>query len=223
MNTCPPENTGRSPVKAKVIGVMDNYHQSDLRSLVKPMLLMPAFGWEDKLAVRVQGGQIPATVSAISAKWEVFFPNQPFDYGFLEKDFAQTYRREEKTGRIFGIFAGLAIFISCLGLFSLAAFAAERRTREIGIRKVLGASLGNIFTLLSREFIYLVLMAFGLSVPIAWIITQKWLQNFAYQADIGLGLFLTVGVLALLIALLTIAYQSWRAAGLNPVEILRDE
>ncbi|HLR33141.1 MAG TPA: FtsX-like permease family protein, partial [Fodinibius sp.] len=151
------------------------------------------------------------------------FTDEPFTYTFLDDEFAKMYRTERRLGQLFGGFAGVAILLACLGLFGLAAFAAQRRTKEIGIRKVLGASVTSIVGLLSKDFLKLVALGFVIAVPIAWYAMNKWLADFAYKTDIGPGIFLLAGGLTLFIALATVSWQSIRAALVNPVDSLRSE
>jgi len=148
---------------------------------------------------------------------------QPFNYTFLDEAFDQMYRTEQRVGNIFITFAILAIFIACLGLFGLSAFMAEQRTKEIGIRKVLGASVGNIVTMLSKDFLKLVLIAAVIAFPLAWWGMRTWLQDFAYRTEISWWIFALAGAVAVLIALATVSFQAVRAAVSNPVESLRSE
>jgi putative ABC transport system permease protein len=147
----------------------------------------------------------------------------PFSYSFLDDRFRKTYEAEQNTGKLLGIFAGLTIFVACMGLFGLAMFTAQQRTKEMGIRKVLGASVGNIVTLLSKDFIKLVIIAFVIAAPIATLIMNKWLQDFAYRTDISAWVFIATALLSLLIAFLTISIQSVKSALANPVKSLRTE
>jgi len=211
------------PVTGEVIGVINDYHQSDLKTAIYPMVFKYAQGGEDKIAVNIAAGQIRNTVDAIQDKWTSFFPAEPFSYSFLDDFFDQTYARETKTAQVFGIFSGLAIFISCLGLLGLVAFAAERRTKEIGIRKVLGANLGNIIGLLSKDFVRLVIVAAFIAFPIAWWIMSQWLERFAYRVELSWWVFAIAGIATLLIALITISFQAIRAATANPAESLKTE
>ncbi|MBA7675580.1 hypothetical protein ES703_83816 [subsurface metagenome] len=159
----------------------------------------------------------------IEDQWQEFIPDQPFDYYFLEDDLANLYENEERTGLIVTLFSILAIFIAGLGLFGLASFTAEQRTKEIGVRKVLGATVTNIVTLLSKEIVVLVLIAAAIAWPLAWYGMGRWLEYFAFRISLGISTFILAGVLALLIALLTVSYQAVRAALANPVEALRYE
>ena len=156
-------------------------------------------------------------------KWAEIAPDQPFDYFFLDESFDRQYRAEEKLGLVFSNFTLLAILVASLGLFGLASFTAEQRTKEIGIRKALGATVSSIMILLIKEFTRWVFLANIIAWPIAYVAMNHWLQNFAYRIDIGLGRFILAGVLALAIALLTVGYQAIKAAKANPVEALRYE
>jgi putative ABC transport system permease protein len=151
------------------------------------------------------------------------FPGQPFQYSFLDEDFDRMYASEQRLGKIFTVFAGLAILIACLGLFALTAFTAEQRTKEIGIRKVLGASVSSIVVLLSKEFGKLILIAFAIAAPIAWFGVEWWLKNYTYKVEIGMMVYILAGAFAFLIAWITMGYQSVRAASSDPVKSLRSE
>jgi putative ABC transport system permease protein len=155
--------------------------------------------------------------------WSKFEPELPFRYAFLDREWASLYEKEVTTRRISGLFTLIAIFIACLGLLALAAFTAERRTKEIGIRKVLGASVPNLVTLLSLDFLKLVLIGIVIAIPLSWYVMNEWLQQFAYRIQIGMGVFMLAAILAILIAFLTVSFQSIRAALLNPIRSLRDE
>jgi putative ABC transport system permease protein len=164
-----------------------------------------------------------ALVSRIENKWKSLAVGQPFNYQFMDESFDEMYRAEQRVGNIFISFAILAIFIACLGLFGLAAFTAEQRNKEIGIRKVLGASVGNIVAMLSQDFIKLVIIAAVIAFPLAWWGMSKWLEEFAYRTKIEWWMFALAGVGALTIALLTVSFQAIRAAVANPVESLKNE
>ena len=159
----------------------------------------------------------------MESTWNKFLPNLPFDYHFIDEDYAQLYEAEQRQGRVFIGFAILAIFIACLGLFGLAAFVAQQRVKEIGVRKVLGATTAGIVGLLSKDFIKLVIVALIIASPLAWWFMHQWLDNFAYRINISWWIFATAGVLAIVIAFLTISAQSLKAALANPVESLRSE
>jgi ABC-type antimicrobial peptide transport system permease subunit len=173
--------------------------------------------------VKTTGKSAPQAIAAAEKIWKQYNPEHPFEYNFMDEAFDRMYKSDQRTGKLFNIFAGIAIIISCLGLYGLATFTAEQRTKEIGVRKVLGASVGNITALLSKDFLKLVLIGNLIAWPVAWYLMHKWLENFAYQINISFWVFLLAGVLALLIALLTVSYQSIRAALSNPVKSLRSE
>jgi putative ABC transport system permease protein len=175
------------------------------------------------MALRVHSGNIPQLVSKVEDEWRKISPGVPFSYSFMDEDFNAIYKTEQRMGGISLSFSLLAIFIACLGLFGLAAYAAEQRTREIGIRKVLGATIGGIIALLSRDFLRLVLVSALISFPFAWWAMHHWLQDFAYRIEIGWQVFALAGVLSVAIALLTVSFQALRAALMNPVKSLRSE
>jgi putative ABC transport system permease protein len=166
---------------------------------------------------------LPATISAIENKWKTLIPNRPFSYYFLDEFFDRQYRSEERFGKLFLNFAVLAIFISCLGLLGLASYSTMQRTKEIGVRKVMGASVSNIINLLSKDFLKLVLISFFIAAPLSWFFMHQWLEDFAYRINISWWVFAVAGITALLIALFTISFQAVRAAITNPVKSLRTE
>jgi putative ABC transport system permease protein len=172
--------------------------------------------------VQLAGGKdISGTISGIEAKWKSIIPNRPFSYYFLDEYFDRQYRSEDRFGRLFLNFAILAIFISCLGLLGLAAYSTLQRTKEIGIRKVLGASVGAIVNLLSKEFLALVAISFLIAAPLSWYFMDKWLAGFVYRMSIGWWVFAVAGIMALFIALFTVSFQAIKAAVANPVKSLR--
>ncbi len=207
----------------QVIGVLKDFHFESLHDEIVPTVyfVAPYMAWN--AVVRIRPENIAGTMKFLESKWEQFNPGQPFEYRFLDEAFDTLYRREKRQGEIFGTFAMLAILVACLGLVGLASFAAEQRTKEIGIRKVLGASVPGIVKLLSREFLALVLLANLIAWPVAYFIMKKWLEDFAYRIDINALPFLAGAVVALLIALLTVSFQTIKAALANPVEALRYE
>jgi len=175
------------------------------------------------IALKVNPLTIADTLAFLRKKWKQIDPTQAFDYFFLDEAFGRQYKADEKLSRIFFCFTLLAIFIACLGLFGLVSFTAQKRTKEIGIRKALGASVSEIIWLLSKEFTRWVLLANLIAWPLAYLAMNKWLQNFAYRINIGVGTFALSALLALLIALLTVGFQAIRAARANPVDTLRYE
>ena len=206
-----------------VIGVINNFHQKSLRYPIEPVIFQPSYGTDNPICIKVDTKDLPSTVATIKARFEAFFPGNYFDYYFLDDKFNRQYSDDQLFGKVFGIFAGFAIFIASLGLMGLSLFATAQRTKEIGVRKVLGASVSNIVLLLSRDFIRLVLIAFVIATPVAWFIMHNWLHDFAYRISIEWWLFAIAGLLAVLIALATISFQSIRAALANPVKSLRTE
>jgi putative ABC transport system permease protein len=213
-------------VTSEVIGVVEDFPARSLKYEQQPVVLIltddAAFGGSNALA-RLDADQIPETLAALQALWTKFAPTHPFEYAFLDERFDALYRAEQQLRLLLGTFAALAVLIACLGLFGLAVYTAERRAKEIGIRKVLGASVPSLVTLLSKEFALLVLAAFVIATPLAYVAMQRWLEDFAYRTDIGAGVFLLAGGLALLITLLTVGYQAVRAALADPVKSLRYE
>jgi putative ABC transport system permease protein len=177
----------------------------------------------DALSIRVNTGHLPALLAQVENKWKALSVNQHFEYSFMDEDFDAIYRTEQRMGQLFTGFTTLAILIACLGLFGLAAYAAEQRTKEISIRKVLGASVSIIVGMLSKDFLKLVCIAILVSSPIAWFVMQKWLQDFAYRVNIHWWILAIAGLAAVLVAFITIIFQSIKAATVNPVQSLRSE
>jgi putative ABC transport system permease protein len=177
----------------------------------------------NKISFKFNIDDTKKVINILEVKWKEIAADQPFQYSFLDDEFGRMYETEEKTGQLFTVFAILAIFIASLGLFALAAFMAEKRIKEIGIRKVLGASTISIVIMFSRDFGRLVLIAFVIAVPIAWYVVKLWLQSFAYREAPGFWIYAGSGIISLFIAWLTVSYQSLKAAISNPVNSLRDE
>ncbi len=207
----------------QVIGVMKNFHMHSLRLKIEPLFLRLGSNWGATLSARIRAENIPAAIAHAEAVWKKYSTKYPFEYSFLDEEFNRMYKTEEKLSAIFGYFTGLAIFIACLGLLGLASFTAERRTKEIGIRKVLGASLGQLLFLLSRDFMKPVLLANVLAWPVVWYAMQQWLQGFAYRTDMGGNIFVLTALSSLTLALLTVSIKTIKAATANPVEALRYE
>jgi putative ABC transport system permease protein len=204
----------------KVIAVVRDFHFEPLHEELKPLVIRFGGGLA---AVRIHPHNINATIAHIENTWEKFAPEWPLTYNFLDENMDNLYRREQKLSEVLQYFTFLAIFIACLGLFGLASFTAEQRTKEIGIRKVLGASVSSLFVLLCREFTKLILLAFIVAVPIAYFAMNRWLENFAYRIDIGIWIFLLSGIIALLITIATVGFQAIKAARANPINSLRYE
>jgi putative ABC transport system permease protein len=218
----PADNFLKKLTEYHIIGVMKDFNFHSLRENVSPMVLVLN---EERgaLGVRITSANIPSIISKIEAKWKKISPNQQFGYSFMDDDFDAIYRSEQRVGTLALVFTSLAIIIACLGLFGLAAYAAEKRTKEIGIRKVLGANVSAIVGMLSKDFIILVFIAIAFATPLAWWAMHTWLQSFAYRQNIQWWVIALAGVTALLIAFITISFQSIKAALTNPVKSLRSE
>jgi putative ABC transport system permease protein len=184
---------------------------------------MPFYSTNSEISVKLTPGDLSGTIQQIKKKYEAFFPGNLFDYNFLDETFNKQYENEQLFKKAFGIFAGLAIFVACLGLLGLTMFATIQRTKEIGVRKVLGASVSNIVVLLSKNFLKLILLSTIVAFPVAWWAMHLWLQDFAYRVNIGWWIFILAGASALLIALTTISFQAIKAAIANPIKSLRTE
>jgi putative ABC transport system permease protein len=208
--------------KLQVIGVLKNFNYQGLRSDIQPLSLL-LYNNTGFLTVRIKAGNPKMALAEIQKIWKETVPWLPFDYRFLDDRFNETFQKEERLGTIFSIFTMLAIIVACLGLFGLAAYTSEQRTKEIGIRKAMGASTLNILNMLNIEFTRFVLIAFILSIPVSWYLMNRWLEAFAYKTSIGIWPFLLSGFIAILIAWTTVSYQSLRAAKSNPVESLKNE
>ena len=206
-----------------VVGVVEDYHQKSLRYPMEPMIFMPFYGTNNQISVKLTPGELPGTIAQIKNKYEAFFPGNLFDYNFLDETFNRQYENEQLFGKAFGIFAGLAIFVACLGLLGLTMFATIQRTKEIGVRKVLGASVSNIVLLLSKSFLKLILLSAIVAFPLAWWAMNSWLEDFAFRVNMGWWIFILAGASALLIALTTISFQAIKAAIANPIKSLRTE
>ena len=205
-----------------VVGVVKDFHYTSVKQKIIPMVMMLR-GSGGALMAKVKTTAIADLISKAKSKWNSYNAGGPFSYSFLDERFASVYASEEKTGKIFTLFAALSIIIAALGLFGLSAFTIQQRTKEIGVRKVLGASVKNVVMLLSKEFLIMVGIAFLIAVPITWFGMHKWLEEFAYRINISWITFLIAGVLALLVGFLTVSFQAIKAAIANPVKSLRTE
>lgn len=205
-----------------IIGVVKDFNFESMRENISPVVMTLDYD-NGNLGIRLKSANLPALMDQIKSKWKAIAPSKQFVYSFMNADFEATYRAEQRMGQISIIFTSLAIIIACLGLFGLSAYAAEQRTKEIGIRKVLGASITTILKMLSLDFIKLVFIALLISTPFAWYFMHKWLQGFAYRADISWWIFGLSGMAAILIAFATISFQSFKAATANLVKSLRSE
>jgi len=209
--------------KWNVIGVINDYHQKSLRYPLEPTVMLPTYGTYNPISIKVNAKDAASTIAAIKTIYTKYFPGNLYDYYFLDDKFNEQYKNDQLFGKAFGIFAGFAIFIACLGLLGLSLFATAQRTKEIGVRKVLGASVSNIVLLLSKDFIKLIIIAFVIASPVAYYIMHQWLEDFAYRINIEWWVFAIAGILSVVVALATISYQAIKAAVANPVKSLRTE
>jgi len=209
--------------KMKVIGVIEDYHFKSLHNRVQPQMLFPAEFDKFHLSVRISGERVRETLDFIEQKWNDFGANRTFNYRYLEDTWDEMYTSEKNLGILFTIATALTIFIALLGLLGLSSFIAEQRTKEIGVRKVLGASMANIMGLLYRDFALLIGIAFVLAIPVAWYVLGLWLENFAFHIRIGALVFIIGGLLSLLVGMLSISFHIFRAASANPVDAIKYE
>jgi putative ABC transport system permease protein len=206
-----------------IIGVIKDFHQKSLHYAMEPVMFMPFYGSDNPISVKLKSKDIASTIQAIKSKYNSFFPGNLFDYYFIDDRFNALYKNDLLFGKVFALFAGFAICIACLGLLGLSLFTTAQRTKEIGVRKVLGASIPNIIFLLSKDILRLIVIAFLVASPVAWLIMHNWLQGFAYRIPISWWIFPCAGLLAVFIALGTVSFQTMKAAGMNPVKSLRCE
>jgi putative ABC transport system permease protein len=209
--------------KGSIVGVVKDFHYKSLHNKVEPLVLRIDPSWDLYVCVKLRSENITHTLNYVKKVYQQFNPQYPFEYHFLDDQLNRLYDSDRQTFKIFRYFTFIAIFISCLGLFGLASFMAQRRFKEIGIRKVLGATISNIVLKLSEEFLLLVLGANILAWPIAYFAMNKWLQNFAYHIKMPVGIFIFSALLTLAIAVCTVIYQSVKAATANPVDAIRYE
>ena len=205
-----------------IIGVVKNFHFESLRNNIDAMSLLLGDN-SNRMMVKLAAGDFSKTIASIEKIWDTLAPGQPFSYYFMDDSFNDTYKADQQLGRIFITFTILSILIACLGLFGLAAFNAEKRTKEIGIRKVLGASVNQITYKLTIDFLKLIGVSIMVSLPLGWYAMNRWLEDFSYRIDIGWEVFILAALLAVVISILTVSYQSIKAAITNPVKSLRTE
>lgn len=211
--------------KGTVVGMVEDFQYHSLHSDIDPILIQvfSATFYHDYLAIRFASDNLQASLQDVEAKWSAFNPDRPFEYTFLDDTFDVMYRSEEQLSMVFNLFAIIAIAIACLGLFGLASYSTEQRLRELGIRKVLGASAADILTLLSKDFLKLVVVGFLISAPFALFFMNRWLQNFSDRIEVSFGIFFLVAIVSISIAVIAVSYQSIRAALMNPVDSLKSE
>jgi putative ABC transport system permease protein len=205
-----------------IIGIVKDFHFASLHDRIAPLVMVIGNN-SGTIIAKVKNKDISGLLSSIKKQWQSFNSEEPFQYAFLDDKFNQTYEKEQKMGTILGIFAGLTIFVACLGLFGLATFTAEQRTKEIGIRKVLGATIMGVVSLLTKDFLKLVFLAFIISAPVAWYIMYKWLQDFAYRIHVQWWVFFVAAVVAVIITVFSVSFKAIKAAIANPVKSLRTE
>lgn len=206
-----------------IIGVVKDFHQEGLRKAIDPQLILLTPFTRRAYSIKIGTGDLNKTIAGVQAAWDKFFPNDPFNYYFLDESFDQQYKADKLYGKVFTLFSFLAILIACFGLLGLSAYNILQRTKEIGIRKVMGASVQNVLFLLSRDFVLLVGISFLIGIPVTWWIMHNWLQDFAYRISMPWWVFIVTGIVALLITFITISFQAIRAALANPVKSLRTE
>ncbi len=206
----------------EVKGVVKDFHFASLHTPIKPLVLFPG-GWANRLLVKLEGGNIKGSIDAIADKWKQLAPHRPFSFRFLDEEYQRMYASEMRAGKIFNLFATLAVLLACLGLFGSATYSVRQRVKEVGVRKVLGASVFQVSALLSSGFLKLVIIAIFLASPLAWMAMNKWLQQFSYRVEIGWWIYIGAGLVAVLLAIVTVSFQTIRAAISNPVKSLRTE
>jgi ABC-type antimicrobial peptide transport system permease subunit len=206
-----------------VVGVLKDFNDRSLRHDLAPLLVTTNITMYRQAAIKLATTNMSSTMQAIQKVWEQTFPNFVYEYRFLDDKIESFYKQEEQLAQLYKLFAAIAIFLSCLGLYGLASFMAAQRIKEVGIRKVLGATTGNIIYLFSREFILLIAIAFAVATPVSWYYMHQWLQDYAYRIHISWWLFAAGGLVAIIIALMTISFQAIKAAVANPVKSLRTE
>jgi putative ABC transport system permease protein len=206
-----------------VVGVVRDFNFTSMRDPIGPLIMFPDTGYVHYLLVRITGSQLPAQIDRMQTTWKSIVPDRPFSFHFLDEDYDRLYQSDQRAGQLFTLFSALAIFLALLGLFGLAAISTVQRTKEIGIRKVLGANSFNIALLLARNFILLIILAFAIATPVAWIASANWLNNFSYRITLPVWTFPLAGLAVLLVAFATVSYHAWRASRLNPAISLKTE
>ena len=213
-------------LRGHIIGVVKDFNFESMHQAIVPMVLVmfpPSLNYFNNLSVKISGNNTAAAVEYLEKTWKKFLPEIPYQFAFLDESFDKLYESEQRQGTIFTMFACIAIFIACLGLFGLSAFAITQRVKEIGVRKVLGANVSSIVRLLSKDFLKLVIVASLLAFPVAWYAMRNWLKDFAYRIDIQWWVFVLAAIAAMLVALTTVSFQAIRAATANPVKSLRSD
>jgi len=206
-----------------VIGVVKNYHTVSLRDPIEATVMFNRLQGYRSLSMKINVNQAQAVIDALKKKWEATYPNHIFEYRFLDDSIREFYEGEQRMSILFTVFSGIAIFIGCLGLFGLATFMANQKTKEVGVRKVLGASVESIVFMFSREYVKLIVIGFVIAAPLAWYVMGLFLNEFTYKINMGAGIFIIALLVTLIVAVLTVGYRSFKAAIVNPVKSLRSE
>jgi putative ABC transport system permease protein len=207
----------------EVIGVIADYHNEGLQKAIQPLVLFPNRNTKANYSVKITGQNVAYTVASVKKIWDRHFISDPFDYFFLDEYFDRQYAENRRFGTVFGLFSILAVMIACFGLLGLSAYNVLQRTKEIGIRKVLGASVNSLLYTLSKDFIVLVIVAFIIAIPVIGIVMHSWLQSFAYRTEIIWWIYAIAGAMAIITAVITVLFQVIQAARANPVKSLRTE
>jgi putative ABC transport system permease protein len=206
-----------------IVGVIRDFHQKSLHYRIEPVVMMPFAGTDHPISVKLSGNDLAPVIAAIKLKYNSFFPGNLFDHYFIDDHFNALYKNDQLFGKVFALFAAFAICIACLGLLGLSLFTTAQRTKEIGIRKVLGASSSSIVFLLSKDFIWLIIISLLIATPLAWYVMNNWLQGFAYRIEMTWWIFPGAGLIAIIVALGTVGFQTLKAAAMNPAKSLRSE
>jgi putative ABC transport system permease protein len=209
--------------KKTIIGVVKDFHYASVKRKIQPLIINCNIAAAETMYIKLSGTNYPETLASIEESWKKISPLSPFEYSFLNQQFAAMYRGERQTSMIVRYFSVLAIVIGCLGLFGLASFIAEQKTKEIGIRKILGASSAQIVTLLTSRFVKLVMLSIILGVPLAYYFIDRWLETFAYRVEVSASFFIIPGMAILLVTCITVGIESLRASVANPVDSIRNE
>jgi putative ABC transport system permease protein len=209
--------------RGKVVGIVKDFHFNSLQHKVEPMAMMLRGDGFRRVILKIDMSQAQKAIAAVESEWKKHFPDVFFEYDFIDKRLGEQYAAESRFSKIFLYFSILSVLIACLGLYGLTSFATEQRTKEIGIRKVLGATVLSVTTLITKDFIKLVIVAITIASPIAWYFMNQWLQDFNYRIEMQWWFFMVAGIMAVAIALLTVSYQAIKAALMNPVKSLKSE
>jgi len=210
-------------VVGPIVGVVKDFHSTGFKDKYSRVIFAPYKRWYGHAGIKLTAVRAPATLKAVESLWNKTFPDYVFEYQFLDASIEVFYKQENQLAQLYKIFAGIAIFLGCLGLYGLASYMSIQRIKEVGIRKVLGASIASIVYLFTKEFIILISIAFLIAAPIAWYFMHNWLQDYAFQINISWWIFIAGGLISILVALATVSYRAIRAAVVNPVNSLRSE